>query len=62
MFMIVLLLLGKKLYKHGGANGAKSIAYKIVKKNGKILSKTVLSEDTYNPMTKVIKTGSKTAN
>lgn len=42
-----------------GANGAKSIAYRIIKKNGKILSKTVLSEDSYNPMTKVIRTGNK---
>lgn len=43
-----------------GANGAKSIAYKIVKKNGAIISKTVLSEDSYNPMTKVIRTGDRT--
>ena len=50
---------GQEIIQTGGANGAKSIAYKIVKKNGRILSKTVLSEDNYNPMTKVIKTGSK---
>ncbi len=42
-----------------GANGAKSIAYKTVKKNGVIISKTILSEDSYNPMTKVIKTGTR---
>ena len=42
-----------------GANGAKSIAYKTVKKNGAVISKTVLSEDSYNPMTKVIKTGTR---
>lgn len=42
-----------------GANGAKSITYKIKKKNGRIISKDVLSEDSYNPMTKVVKTGSR---
>lgn len=42
-----------------GANGAKSIAYKIIKKNGGIISKTVLSEDSYNPMVKIVKTGDK---
>ena len=42
-----------------GANGAKSIAYKTVKKNGTVISKTVISEDSYNPMTKVIKTGTR---
>ena len=42
-----------------GANGAKSIAYKIIKKNGAIISKTVLSEDSYNPMTRIVKTGDK---
>jgi len=54
--------MGKKLSKHIGANGAKSITYKVVKKNGRILSTTILSEDSYNPMTKVIRTGSKGKN
>lgn len=49
----------QEIIQTGGANGAKSKAYKIIKKNGRIISKTVLSEDNYNPMTKVIKTGSK---
>ncbi|MDE5830644.1 MAG: hypothetical protein K2H53_03015 [Clostridia bacterium] len=35
------------------------MTYKVVKKNGRILSKTVLSEDSYNPMTRVIRTGSR---
>ena len=43
-----------------GANGAKSIAYKTIKKNGIIVSKTILSEDSYNPMTRIIRTGDKT--
>ncbi len=42
-----------------GADGVKSIAYKTIRKNGEVLSKTVLSEDSYNPMKKVIRTGTK---
>lgn len=53
--------LGKdeEIVKTQGADGVKSKAYKIVKKNGLILSKTILSEDSYNPMTKVVRTGDK---
>lgn len=51
---------GEEIVKAIGANGAKSIAYKIIKKNGAILSKTVLSEDSYNPMTRVIRTWDRT--
>lgn len=50
---------GQEVVKTGGANGIKSKAYKIVKKNGRVLSKEVISEDSYNPMTKVIRTGTK---
>lgn len=50
---------GQEVIKTYGANGAKSKAYKVVKRNGRVLSKTILSEDRYNPMTKVIRTGSK---
>lgn len=50
---------GQEVIQTGGANGIKSKAYKIVKKNGRVLSKEVISEDSYNPMTKVIRTGSK---
>lgn len=48
---------GQEVVQTPGANGAKSIAYKITKKNGRIISKDVLSEDSYNPMTRVVKTG-----
>ena len=50
---------GQEVIEVQGANGAKSIAYKITKKDGIVISKTILSEDRYNPMTKVIRTGSK---
>lgn len=50
---------GQEVVETWGANGAKSIAYKIIKKKGIEQSKTVLSEDSYNPMVKVIRTGSR---
>lgn len=59
MYMIVHLLLGQEVVQTPGANGMKSIAYKIVKKNNMIISKTELSRDSYNPIAKVVKTGSK---
>ena len=43
-----------------GYDGKKSIAYKILKLNGKTISKTVLSKDTYKPMTKIVQVGTKT--
>jgi vancomycin resistance protein YoaR len=42
-----------------GHNGYKTEAYKILKLNGKIVSKTLLSKDSYNPMQEVIKKGIK---
>lgn len=50
---------GEEVVETIGSDGAKSIAYKITKKNGLIISKEVLSEDSYNPMTKVVRTGDK---
>lgn len=50
---------GQEVVQTNGANGVKSKAYRIVKKNGRVISKDILSEDSYNPMAKVIKTGSK---
>lgn len=42
-----------------GYTGKKSIAYKILKYNGKTISKTVLSKDTYKPMNKIVERGTK---
>ncbi len=42
-----------------GSNGCKSITYKILKLNGKEVSRTVLSTDTYDPMNKYITRGTK---
>lgn len=48
---------GKQKVIQKGHSGLKSIAYKIVKYNGKTISKTVLSKDTYKPMDKIVQIG-----
>lgn len=50
---------GKQKVIQKGHSGLKSIAYKIVKYNGKTISKTVLSKDTYKPMDRIIQVGTK---
>lgn len=42
-----------------GNNGCKSEAYKILKLNGKIVSKTIISKDSYNAMQEIIERGTK---
>ncbi len=53
---------GKQKVIQSGFDGKKSIAYKILKLNGKTISKTVLSKDTYKPMAKIIEVGTKKVN
>lgn len=50
---------GTQEIKQNGLNGAKSETYKILKYNGIIVSKTLLSSDTYSPLERIIKTGTK---
>lgn len=50
---------GKKKVIQNGHNGYKSKAYKIIKYKGKIISKTLLSADTYQPMNRIIEKGTK---
>ena len=50
---------GEEVIKQSGYKGCTSEAYRILKKNGEVVSKTLLSKDTYNPMTKIIKKGTK---
>lgn len=50
---------GKEKVVQVGHNGMKSKAFKVVKYNGKIISKTLLSADTYQPMNKIIDKGTK---
>ena len=42
-----------------GSNGCKTETYKILKKNGTVVSRTLLSKDTYNPHNKVVARGTK---
>lgn len=42
-----------------GSNGCKSVAYRILKQNGEVVSKTLLSRDTYNPHNKIMAVGTK---
>lgn len=50
---------GEEQVKQYGTNGAKSVTYKIVKYNGAIVSKELLSNDTYSQLEKVIIKGTK---
>lgn len=42
-----------------GQTGYTSIAYKVLKQNGKVVSKTVLSNDTYKAMNAIVRVGTK---
>lgn len=50
---------GKKVVEQVGFNGCKSKGYRILKKNGVIISKTLLSTDTYSPQSKIVRVGTK---
>jgi len=50
---------GTEIVEQQGFNGAKSVTYKVVKYNGILISKTLLSNDTYSPMEKIIRRGTK---
>lgn len=50
---------GKTKVIQNGSNGCKSVAYRILKQNGEIVSKTLLSKDTYNPHNKIVAVGTK---
>ncbi len=50
---------GKEIVEQSGYNGCKSEAYRILKLNGKVVSKTLLSKDTYDPMQKIVRKGTK---
>lgn len=52
---------GKEVVEQSGYNGCKSEAYRILKLNGKVISQTLLSRDTYDPMQRIIRRGTKKA-
>ena len=47
--------IGKEEIKQGGSKGLVVNVYKVVKLNGSIISKSLLSNDTYSPLEKIIK-------
>lgn len=50
---------GKEVVEQSGYNGCTSETYRILKLNGKVISKTLLSKDTYDPMQRIVKKGTK---
>ena len=53
------LAAGKEKVIQTGKNGCRSIAYKTLKKDGKTISTTVLSNDTYDAMSRIVQRGTK---
>lgn len=53
------LQVGTERTKQRGANGIQTETYKITSLNGKVISKTLLSKDTYNAMQKIVIKGTK---
>lgn len=51
---------GKEVVEQSGYTGCTSETYRIVKLNGEVVSKTLLSKDTYDPMTRIVRRGTKT--
>lgn len=45
---------GEEKIKQSGANGTTVNVYKVVKLNGSIVSRTLLSQDTYNSLEKIV--------
>lgn len=50
---------GKEVIKQNGIDGVKSQTYKILKQNGIIISKSLLSTDTYSSLEKIVRRGTK---
>lgn len=48
---------GKEVVKQAGNNGSKVEAYKVMRLNGQVVSRTLLSKDTYNAMKKIVRVG-----
>lgn len=48
---------GQQKVEQQGSNGRKVEAYKVKKLNGKVVSRTLLSKDTYNAMKKIVRVG-----
>ena len=53
---------GKEIVEQTAITGCRSEGYKILKLNGKIVSQTLLSKDTYNSRDKIVRRGTKKVN
>lgn len=53
------LPVGQTKVLESGSSGCTTVTYKILKLNGEIISKTLLSKDTYNPHHKIVAVGTK---
>ena len=52
---------GQTKVLESGSNGCKSVCYRILKQNGQVVSKTLLSQDTYSPHNRIVAVGTKSA-
>lgn len=50
---------GTEKVEQSGQNGCTSEAYRILKLNGEVISKTLISKDTYDPMPRIVRKGTK---
>ena len=50
---------GTEVVEQTGANGCRSEGYRILKLNGKVVSQTLLSKDTYSAREKIVRRGTK---
>ena len=48
---------GKEVVKQAGSNGSKVEVYKVMRRDGKVVSSTLLSRDTYNAMKRIVRVG-----
>lgn len=53
------LNVGQTKVLESGSNGCKAVCYRILKQNGTVISKTLLSNDTYNPHNRIVAIGTK---
>lgn len=50
---------GKEIVEQAGFNGCRSEGYRILKLNGKVVSQTLLSKDTYSAQERIVRKGTK---
>lgn len=53
------LNIGQTKVIESGSNGCNSVCYRILKQNGQVISKKLLSSDTYNPHNRIVAVGTK---